>query len=327
MTIQEPIYKPYSFNKATIDVAKEATVHYYVIDRLTNTYLRDTFDARQTQTFTVAYNVHDEDRNHDLQPSGTDKEEDVIAFEEKPVEVKLSSILDQFVVEEANLRPLPPLAQIREDVLEDKNKALIAYRSRQYEATPTDDDRFSNVVVVFHPGGGIGTGFYVRDDLVLTNYHVTEGSRFVEMKLFSGQETFGKVISNDIRLDLALIKVQARGKPVTFFTDLSLPLGQTVEAIVHPRGLQFSITRGVISALREIESRYMKGGKKVRFIQTDTAINPGNSGGPLFLGGRVVGVNTQKLAATELEGLSFAIHYSEVLDFLEKNGLRIRKES
>ena len=77
----------------------------------------------------------------------------------------------------------------------------------------------------------------------------------------------------------------------------------------------------MVSGLRMIESRYMQGGNKVRFIQTDVAINPGNSGGPLFYNDKVVGINTQKLAATELEGLAFSIHYSEIIDFLERSGI------
>ncbi|MDP6948851.1 MAG: trypsin-like serine protease, partial [Arenicellales bacterium] len=63
-------------------------------------------------------------------------------------------------------------------------------------------------------------------------------------------------------------------------------------------------------------------GKAVRLIQTDVAIKPGNSGGPLYLGGKVIGVNTQKLVSEEIEGFSFAVHYSEVLRFLEKNGIK-----
>ncbi len=65
----------------------------------------------------------------------------------------------------------------------------------------------------------------------------------------------------------------------------------------------------------------------MKFIQTDTALNPGNSGGPLFLGDKVIGVVTQKLAAAELEGLSFAIHYGEVLDFLEASDRAVRAGS
>ncbi|MGQ0665069.1 MAG: S1C family serine protease [Pseudomonadota bacterium] len=324
MTLTVPVYQPYSFNMAVIDAAKVATINYYVVDRLSKTYLRGTFDAREEKTFKVAYNIHDDDRNRLSQLSGTDKEDDVVKFEKAPVTVSLSDILSPLAATGAPLRPLPQVVEIRNEVLADKNKALAALRARTYEAIPRDDARFDAVTVVFHPGGGLGTGFYVRDDLVLTNYHVIEGSQFVEMKLHGGQETFGKIIARDIRLDLALIQVQARGRPAAFYTANQIPLGQTVEAIGHPKGLQFSITRGVISGLRDIESRYMQGGKKVRFLQTDVAINPGNSGGPLFLDGKVVGVNTQKLAATELEGLSFAVHYGEVLDFLEANGIKIR---
>ena len=76
-----------------------------------------------------------------------------------------------------------------------------------------------------------------------------------------------------------------------------------------------------MSAVRYQQSKYMPGGKKVRVVQTDTAINPGNSGGPLYLGDQVVGVNVNKLAATVIEGLSFSIHYSEVLNFLKKNSV------
>ncbi len=323
MTLEKPIYTPYEFRKAAITVTKETTVNYYVIDRIMNEYLQGTFDAMQDQSFEVAYGIHDQERNRSRHLSGLDSENDVLEFEGEGIEVPLSSILDEYLNQSTQARQLPSLTKIRKEILEDKNLALAEFKSQQFDVTPDKDDpRFDSVVVVYHPGGGLGTGFFVRDDVVLTNYHVIEGSQFVEMKLFSGQETFGKVIANDIRLDLALIKSQARGKPVTFYNDNSLPLGKTVDAIGHPTGLEFSIARGVVSSLREFESSYMPGGKKIHFIQTDTAINPGNSGGPLFLGNRVVGVNTQKLAATDLEGLGFSIHYSDVLKFLHENSIQ-----
>ena len=319
--IDKPVYSAYQFSKATMEVAKEATVNYYIIDRMSRTYLSDTFDVRQTQTFTIAYDIHDKDKKRYSNLANTDTEEDVSSFGEESIEIKLTSILRQFTDRPSEIKPLPSLLEIREEVLADKNLALAAYRERQYEVVPKDDTRFESVVVVLHPGGGLGSGFFVRDDLVVTNYHVIEGTKFVELQMVDGQETFGKVIAHDVRLDLALIKVQARGQPINFYSDRQLPQGDMVEAIGHPEGLKFSITRGIISGLREIESSYAPGGRKIRFIQTDTAINPGNSGGPLYLGDLVIGVNTQKLAATELEGLSFAIHYSEVIKFLEKHGI------
>jgi S1-C subfamily serine protease len=168
-----------------------------------------------------------------------------------------------------------------------------------------------------NPKGSLGTGFYVEPELVLTNYHVIEGAQFVEMKLRNGLETFGKVVKSDVRLDLALVRVQARGKPVQFHSG-AIPLGATVEAIGHPKGLEFSITRGVVSALRRQPSPFGVSGKEVLFVQTDAPINPGNSGGPLFLGNNVVAVNDNKFAGKGIEGIGFSVHYTEVQDFLRE---------
>jgi serine protease Do len=146
--------------------------------------------------------------------------------------------------------------------------------------------------VVHNPQGGYGSGFFVRPDMVLTNYHVIENAKYVEMKLYDGQETFGKVVKTDVRLDIALIKVQQRGKPLRLSNSRNIDLGSAVDAIGHPKGLEFSVSRGVVSGLRKLRSLYSPGGKKILFIQTDASINPGNSGGPLFLGDEVIGMNT-----------------------------------
>lgn len=181
-----------------------------------------------------------------------------------------------------------------------------------------NDPRFDSVVVILNPKGALGTGFFVTPDLVMTNYHVVEGVKFVEMKLYNGTETFGKVVKSDVRLDLALVKVQTRGTPVKFFEGNTLDLGSTVEAIGHPKGLTLTITRGVVSAVRKKKSVFAVGGKDVMFVQTDAAINPGNSGGPLFLNEKVIAVNNNKLAGGS-EGLGFSIHYSEVAEFMKES--------
>jgi S1-C subfamily serine protease len=137
------------------------------------------------------------------------------------------------------------------------------------------------------------------------------------MKMHNGLDTFGKVIKSDVRLDLALIKVQTRGTPATFF-DGQIPLGAAVEAIGHPRGLEFSITRGVVSAVRKMQGVMNVGGKDVTFVQTDTPLNPGNSGGPLFFNGQIIGINDFKFSRDGIEGISFAIHYTEAQDFLKE---------
>ena len=328
MQVEDPVYQNYFFNKVTMEATKVATVNYYVIDRLGKVYFKDSFDAQDKKEFVVAYKLHEKDRNRETNLSGTQTEEDVAEFESRAIKVKLSSILAQFTSKTAKYQSLPSLKTIRTEILRDKNTALAAYRARSYDIKPNkDDDRFSRIVVVNNLEGKLGAGFYIRDDLVLTNYHVIEGSKFVEMKMFNGKETFGKVIAKDIRLDLAVVRVQERGVPVQFYTKHTLPLGSAVEVIGHPQGLEFSITRGIISAQRDIKSLHMSGGKPVRLIQTDAAINPGNSGGPMFMGNKVIGVNTWKFVASKFEGLGFAVHYSEIFEFLKRKGININTGS
>jgi len=148
---------------------------------------------------------------------------------------------------------------------------------------------------------------------VLTNQHVVEGSQFAEVRLRDGKETFGKVVRFDVNADLALIETAQAGKPVEFAVN-PLKAGETVDLIGHPRGMEFTLTRGVVSAVRPISNPVVRGGNQVLMIQTDAAMNTGNSGGPMFLGNKVVGVNTQKLR--DGAGLGFAVHVSEVIRFM-----------
>ena len=246
-----------------------------------------------------------------------DSENTIADYEDDPFEINVSLLLDQYLKNKTDEKSLKNENELRLTMMYDKNQALENYKNSKYDARALTDSRFDNVVVIYNPAGGLGSGFYVTPDLVLTNYHVIEGASFVEMKLYNGLETFGKVVKSDVRLDLALIKVQERGKPVEFYDKNNLDLGSTTEAIGHPKGLEFTITRGVISAVRKKPSIYDTGGKEVLFVQTDTAINPGNSGGPLFLGNKVIAVNDNKLVDEAIEGISFSIHYSEVKEFLK----------
>jgi len=126
------------------------------------------------------------------------------------------------------------------------------------------------------------------------------------------------VLKSDMKRDLALLKTNMKGKPVKFYTD-QLKQGEMVEALGHPKGRKFSLTKGWISAIRKWDSVYSATGTKdVLFIQTDAAINSGNSGGPLFYKDKVVGVNTQKMVDTDIEGMNFAVHFSEVNQFLSR---------
>ena len=124
------------------------------------------------------------------------------------------------------------------------------------------------------------------------------------------------IIKKDLKRDLALLKTNMKGKPVTFYSE-QVKQGEMVEALGHPKGRKFSLTKGWISAVRKESSIYNATGEpNVLYVQTDAAINSGNSGGPLFYKDKVIGVNTQKLSGKSIEGMNFAVHFSEVQDFL-----------
>ena len=193
-----------------------------------------------------------------------------------------------------------------------KKKIVSLSNSSSYEIK---DERFESVVIV-KTGSGLGTGFYVSNDEILTNYHVIEGALSISIIDQNKKRSSAVVIKKDLKRDLALLKTNLKGKPVSFYSG-QLKQGEMVEALGHPKGRKFSLTKGWISAIRNWRSTYdATGSGEVLFIQTDAAINKGNSGGPLFYKNHVVGVNTQKMVDTDIEGMNFAVHFSEVQNFL-----------
>jgi serine protease Do len=158
-----------------------------------------------------------------------------------------------------------------------------------------------------HPARGIGSGFIINDKgHMLTNHHITAGSREIEVALTDGRAFEGKLVGSDPANDLAVVKIDAHDLPVAELGNSSeLRVGQTVIAIGNPFGLVGgpSATVGVVSALNRhiLAERVYE-----NLIQTDASINPGNSGGPLLdLTGKVVGINTANIPGAQ--GIGFAI--------------------
>lgn len=317
MTVDIPVFQPYHYELASVRAAKTTTVHYYVVDRSARSLFKSTFDIMEEKRFEVPYKIAEQDPEADDHRRAATVEEDVVAWEEAPATVALSQVVEHYLANPKSAKPLPELAALRAEMLRDKNEALARYREQTFEGSTQSDPRFDSVVVIYMPDGGLGSGFFVRPDVVMTNYHVVEEGQFAEMKVYGGQETFGKVIARDVRLDLALLRVQSRGKPVQFFDKNQVELGSTVEVIGHPRRFEFAITRGIISAVREMPSSNMPGGKPVRYIQIDASVTHGNSGGPVFLKDRAIGVVSWGLK--DSQNLNFVIHYAEALQFIRES--------
>jgi len=157
------------------------------------------------------------------------------------------------------------------------------------------------------PAHGTGSGFIVSPDgYILTNAHVVASAQTVTVRLTDRREFQAKVVGQDERTDVAVIKIDATSLPVVKIGDPRLlKPGQWVVAIGSPFGFDNTATAGIVSAT----ARALPNDTFVPFIQTDVAVNPGNSGGPLFnTRGEVVGINSQIFSQTgSYMGLSFAI--------------------
>lgn len=179
----------------------------------------------------------------------------------------------------------------------------------QYRNAPSKYDDFLNGVVVIRANDGTGTGFFVTSDgYLVTNQHVVGKEKYASVKLRSGRVLVAEVVETYPARDLALLKAKGRN-----FTWLQLSngedagVGNDVLAIGTPKSLSWSVSKGIISAVRRDHNR--------RVIQTDAAVNSGNSGGPLIdlKSGKVVGVNTFVVRKDIAEGLNFAVSSQDVM--------------
>ncbi|WP_319780885.1 S1C family serine protease [Maridesulfovibrio sp.] len=325
--IDKPIYAKYGYRVVPIRTTKIASVQYIIIDRKSRTYFTDFFDIAQEKNFKIAYGVDpdDPDRLALTKRFNTDKE--VREWEKKVVPIRLSDMLNHYLEHQEKDKKYRNMARIQKTIMNNRNKALAAFYSDKYESDTGNDPRFDSTVMVWRPDRmAHGSGFFVTSNIILTNHHVVEGDSFVEIRMHNNQEAFGKVMAFDLYRDLALVKINAHGKPVRFYTKNTLPAGVTLEAIGGPAEFPFTITRGIFSAYRKRYSHHLPSRDiQIRYIQTDAAINPGNSGGPLFYKNKVVGVNSCKIANQEVDNLAFAVHYAEVIEFLEQYGIKYRK--
>ena len=175
------------------------------------------------------------------------------------------------------------------------------------------------------PQQGQGSGFIVDSrGHILTNYHVIEGGKQVEVTLSNKHKYKAQVVLTDKPHDLALLQIDAPNlTPAVLSNSENLQVGQKVYAIGNPFGLNGTMTTGIISALRSV--RGPEGNLIENAIQTDAAINPGNSGGPLLNShGEVIGINSliatdpnAQVAVEQSAGIGFAIPINTAKAVLE----------
>jgi serine protease Do len=219
-----------------------------------------------------------------------------------PATVPLAAEEQKYWREDAAVNPAPELVrfnQLLADLAEQLKPGLVHIRVRRAVGKEKDKDDESE------PRRSSGSGFLIDPNgLIVTNAHVVEEANWLQVRLADGRRFNGKVIGQDARVDLALVRVEgASNLPVLPLGDSNrLRVGEFVMALGHPFGLEQSVSFGIVSRKGAPLTVAAPG---FDFIQTDAAINPGNSGGPLVnMAGQVVGVNSM---AARNGSIGFAI--------------------
>ncbi|MCM3710519.1 S1C family serine protease [Sporosarcina luteola] len=187
-------------------------------------------------------------------------------------------------------------------------------------------NRFAGSSQLSEYGSGSGVIYKIDGDdaYIVTNNHVIEGAGKIEVTLQGGEKETAELIGSDALTDLAVLKINAKlvDTALEFGDSDKLRAGDPVVAIGNPLSLDFSgtVTQGIISApSRSIDVKTTAGNWEMNVIQTDAAINPGNSGGALLTtDGKLIGINSLKIADNGIEGLGFAIPSNDVVPLLEQ---------
>lgn len=173
-------------------------------------------------------------------------------------------------------------------------------------AVPSRYDAMLDCVAVVRSRKSLGSGFFINGrGAILTNFHVVDGDVAPSIRLRNGATLVGRVVATNEDLDLAVIETGLKKNAwLPLATADEIEVGADVVAIGAPKGLDWSITKGIISATSR--------GDGGVYLQTDAAINVGNSGGPLVntQTGKVLGINTWVLSRSGeigAEGLGFAV--------------------
>jgi S1-C subfamily serine protease len=167
-----------------------------------------------------------------------------------------------------------------------------------------DQNKSAVVLLLAYDSSGmpscIGSGFYFETNKIATNFHVVEGASRIAFRVIGSEDMHEvkRVASVSKALDLAILEVEQEHRPVKIASIEKVGVGDKVVAIGNPRGLEGSVSEGIVSAIR--------GSEDVKILQITAPISPGSSGGPLFSQmGEVIGVTTATL--TDSQSLNFAV--------------------
>lgn len=335
--LSQKIYSDYEIEKVAITATKSANLVFAFFDFKNGITYREKIPLTKVKKFEVISSpIADSDVQKRKLLQGTSKENDIDEWFEENIShsFDLQNIFLDLKVPSNKLR-LSQLNQMdyARKLLkgnsaiktsthlqpEEKSKAIVEslFPGR---VIPTQYELEDSILVVERLNG-MGTGFFVTDSHVITNQHVVEGSTYLDLRTFKGEKFSGRVLATDIATDLAILRVTKKGVPLKLHDSCAIKRRENVFTIGHPKGFEYSTSRGIVSAIRDMpQPFYPESGIRKRYIQIDASISSGNSGGPLFNSDeRVIGVNTW--GRTDGQNLNFAVHCSEVKTFLRETNI------
>lgn len=173
-------------------------------------------------------------------------------------------------------------------------------------------------------GTSTGSGFAYKKDsksaYIITNEHVISGAKTVKIVNASGETYDATVLGSDEYADIAVLKTDVSNvsKIAEIGDSSKIEIGDTIFTVGSPLGEQYfgTVTKGIISGKNRMVG---SSNSLLEVIQTDAAINEGNSGGPLVnINGEVIGVNSMKIATTNIEGMGFSIPINTVMSYVDR---------
>lgn len=222
------------------------------------------------------------------------------------------------------------------DVVQRTGDGVIYVAVRSAPQQTSNNRDFFSQFMQDQPREGEGSGFVIEaDGLALTNYHVVEdvatNGGEITVRFHNDPKSYpARIVGTAQPLDMALIRIQApreKFKPMALGNSDQVRVGQKAVAMGNPFGLEFTVTEGIISAIRRNPGAIGdQSGLVPSVIQTDASINPGNSGGPLLnSAGQVIGINTAIYSTTgsfggqaQSAGIGFAIPINLAKQYLPR---------
>ncbi|MCG5534197.1 trypsin-like peptidase domain-containing protein [Halorhodospira sp. 9621] len=305
--IVEPVFQTYEYTVRVIQLKRDTRFEALIVDHDRKKLGRGTLGIQEEKEIEVALGIRAHDRFNRHSNKGLREWSD--SLREADVKIKpteLSREISFVSKKDVHSHVASAMEAKREDEMPRGGGYPAVEQGFDPDGTASS---YLHGVVVVSTGASTGSGFHVSENIVVTNAHVVGSSNRPEIRNKDGRIHEGRVIASDLAADLALIEVRERGIPLPLFSGPP-PVGSDVIAVGHPQGMEFTVTRGIVSASRSFGRK----GEVIPVFQTDAAINPGNSGGPLIYQGEVLGVNTAILSGSS--GIGFAVHVDRVRQML-----------